>query len=122
MCAKSSQSIVQCTQLIRELPSIKRGLSTIVHAGRISQFIQNWELITQDAWVLQAVRGFKLPLVGNPEQQQVPQEMHFPVEQEKLVTKEVAGLVQKGAISPVKTIQGEFISQLFTVPKKDGGL
>lgn len=108
--------------MIRELPSIKRGLSTIVHAGRISQFIQNWELITQDAWVLQAVRGFKLPLVGNPEQQQVPQEMHFPVEQEKLVTKEVAGLVQKGAISPVKTVQGEFISQLFTVPKKDGGL
>ena len=96
MCAKSSQSIVQCTQLIRELSSIKRESSTIVHAGRISHFIQNWALITQDTWVLQAIQWFKLSLVGNPDQQQVPQEMHFPVEQEKLVTKEVARLIPKG--------------------------
>ena len=48
--------------------------------------------------------------------------MHFPIEQGKFVTKEVTVLIQKGAISPVNATQGEFISQLFTVPKKDGGL
>ena len=34
----------------------------------------------------------------------------------------MAGLIQKGAISPVKSVQGEVISQLFTVAKKNSGL
>ena len=51
--------------------------------------MQNCALITQDTRVLQAVQGFK------------SQETHFPVEREKLATEEVAGLIQKGAISPV---------------------
>ena len=107
---------------MRELPSIKRGITTTVHAGRISQFIQNWMLITQDPWVLQAVQGFQLPLVENPVQNHVPQEMIFPLDQERLVGEEVEKLIQKGAVSPVESIPGEFISQLFVVPKSDGGL
>ena len=91
---------------MKELPSIKRGINVRVHAGRISQFIQNWALITQDPWVLQAIQGFQLPLVGNPNQVPVPQEIQFPLEQKKLVSEEVAKLIQQGAISPVEAIPG----------------
>ena len=68
MCVVNPKSIVQRTHLMRELPSIKRGITTTVHAGRISQFIQNYMLITQGPWVLQGVQGFQLPLVENPAQ------------------------------------------------------
>ena len=61
--------------------------------------MQYWALIAQDTWVLQAVWKFNPSLVGNPEQQQVPQGMRFPVEQEKLVTEEVAGLIKIGLLA-----------------------
>ena len=35
-------------------------------AGRLAQFVSNWEKITQDRWVLQAIRGYKLELVQPP--------------------------------------------------------
>ena len=78
---------------MRQLPSIKRGISTTVHVGRISQFIQNWMLITQDPWVLQTVQVFQLPLVENPVQNHVPQEMNFSLDQERLVGEEVEKLI-----------------------------
>ena len=29
-------------------------------AGRITQFLSNWEAITQDSWVLQTIQGFRI--------------------------------------------------------------
>ena len=61
-------------------------------------------------------------MVGDQKQEHVPLEMHLPLEKEKLVSEVVARLVQKGAVSPLEAIPGEFISQLFTVPQSDGRL
>ena len=54
------------------LPSIKRDVVTTVRAKQISKFLENWELITQDAWVLGVVQGFQLPL------KQTPRQLRFP--------------------------------------------
>ena len=54
------------------LPSIKRGIVTSLHAGRIKEFKENWALLTQDPWVLQTVQGFQLPLIGQPVQISAP--------------------------------------------------
>ena len=61
-------------------------------------------------------------MVGDQKQEHVPQEMHLPLEQEKLVSEAAAKLVQKGTVIPLEAIPGEFISQLFTVPQGDGRL
>ena len=103
------------------LPSIKRDIRVPVHAGRIKGFIENWSLLTQDAWVLQVVQGLQLPLVELPTQELPPQELRFPVDQTELITAEVQELKSKGAISLVQDDTGGFISQIFIVPKKDGG-
>ena len=45
--------------------------------------------------------------------------MSFSLEQERLVQEEVKKLVQKGAVSPVGSTPGEFLSQLFVIPKSN---
>ena len=103
------------------LPSIKREIVTSLHAGRIKEFIENWALITQDPWVLQTVQGFQLPLVGQPTQATAPPQLQLSLEQQDLVSTEVQAMIEKRAISGVQPDQRGFVSQIFLVPKKDGG-
>ena len=111
----------KASMLEKWLPSIKRDIIIPLHAGRIKGFIENWSLVTQDPWVLQVVQGFQLPLVDHPTQTLTPPELKFPTDQTKLITAEVHELLGKGAISLVQGDAGGFISQIFIVPKKDGG-
>ena len=103
------------------LPSIKRGIVISLHAGRIKEFIENWALITQDPWVLQTVQGFQLPLVGQPTQATVPPQLQLSLAQQDLISTEIQTMIEKRAISLVQPDQRGFISQIFLVPKKDGG-
>ena len=92
-----------------------------MHAGQIQLFTHNWAQITQDPWVLQIIKGLHLPFTAIPVQEVAPAEMHFPMEQETLISAEVQTLVYKGAIYLLKGHQVGFVSKLFLVPKKDGG-
>ena len=103
------------------LPSIKRGILTGLHAGRIKEFKENWALLTQDPWVLQTVQGFQLPLVAQPLQVTVPPQMQFALEQKNLISVEVQTMLEKQAITVVQPGQEGFISRMFLVPKKGGG-
>ena len=78
-------------------------------------------LITQDPWVLQTVQGFQLPLVGQPTQATAPPQLQLSLEQQDLVSTEVQAMIEKRAISVVQPDQRGFVSQIFLVPKKDGG-
>ena len=35
-------------------------------AGRLGYFVDTWKVLTSDPWVLQAVKGFKIPFVSLP--------------------------------------------------------
>jgi len=45
---------------------------------------------------------------------------HFSTEKPQLISKEVAEMVQKGAVEQIHPSEG-YNSNLFLVPKKDGG-
>ena len=64
---------------------------------------------------------FVPPFTAIPVQEVALAEMHFPTEQEMLISAEVQTLFQKGAICLLKDHQIGVLSQLFLVPKKDGG-
>ena len=51
----------------------------------------------------------------------VPAEMAISAEQQSLISAEIQTLIQKGPVSLQEPHQVGFISQLFLVPKKDGG-
>ena len=89
--------------------------------GRLQLLVHNWQLITQDPWVLESVQGYKLEFTQTPVQRRAPEEPHLPSELESGMAEEMSKLVVKGAISAVAGVHPEgFISRMFLVPKKDG--
>jgi len=94
--------------------------SRIRVAGRLQFFQDNWKVVTKDQWVWEMVRGFPIPLTGQPHQGVRPTP-HFSAEQQSLLQGEVQALLDKGAIVPVpQQEEGGFYSSLFLIPKKDG--
>lgn len=88
-------------------------------AGMIALFVSNWEKITTDAWVLQAVQGYRLELEREPRQQCTPI-TQVGVPSSSIISEEVEALREKGAIKPVNRAGDAFYSRIFVVPKKGG--
>ena len=65
-------------------------------AGRVSHFLPNWEVLTQDQWVLHTVAGYQLDLISAPYQSHMPQQIQTTTENATYITAEVAELVSKG--------------------------
>ena len=84
-------------------------------AGGVSHFIKNWEIISQDTWVLNCVIGYTINLLSKP-----PKELKFSKEETLNLSKEVQNMVDKNSIPRVYKEQEGFQSQLFVVRKKDG--
>ena len=97
-------------------------------AGKVKQFLRNWQMITSDQWVLNCVKGYEIDWVAQPSQTQMPRELVFSETETDCLSQEVESLVQKEAISEISMPTNEmlsekgFVSQLFAVPKKDGGI
>ena len=96
-------------------------------AGRLANFVVTWKVLTKDRWVLEAIKGFQIPFVGKPVQSQMPAMLHFPSEQLAQIQEEISSLREKGAISVVadpshSQTEGQFVSTLFLVPKKNGNM
>ena len=48
-----------------------------VQAGWLKTYIQNWQVITQDPWMLDVVSGRPIDWVETPKQNLVPKELKF---------------------------------------------
>ena len=90
-------------------------------AGRLAHYLENWKILTKDQWVLNTVQGYQLELQVEPTQRVIPNPPQYSVEQGKLIEEEVSALLEKGAVSKVSQPNEGFYSNLFLVPKKDGG-
>lgn len=82
--------------------------------------MQEWQNITTDNWILQAISGYKIEFTELPIQVKAPREIPFIGEQWEIVDNEVKQLLQKGAIVRSEHEPGEFISTIFIVPKPNG--
>ena len=91
-------------------------------AGRLSLFTANWRVITNDPWVLNCIQGYTIDLVGQPYQTHPPAELKFSQTETESLTAEVQKMLTKQAVSkiPKEHSNKVFLSQLFSVPKKDG--
>ena len=91
-------------------------------AGRLAHFVNAWKVLTKDSWVLEAIKAFQIPFVGQPIQERKPRVPSFPADQLTQMKEEVTSLLEKGAVTVVDShpSQTEFYSVLFLVPKKNG--
>jgi len=112
-----------CTELQRQGFSPLAALTpNTVFAGKITLFLSNWKAITKDHWVLQTVsEGYHIPLRATPVQMIPPYNPHYSEREQTLLKEELEALLTKQAVQRVPTSQKGFYSNMFMVPKKDGG-
>jgi hypothetical protein len=98
----------------RQSPTIER-LKSI---GRIRNFLQVWQEHTEEDEILDAVKGFGLSFVGDPVQGERRTRFANPKDQE-ILREEVLKNLKKGIIEEAQGHEdGEWISNVFLVPKK----
>ena len=90
--------------------------------GRTLFYLENWGQLNTDSSVLDIVKGYRLRFKVHPHQ------FYHPITNPKsskgfqAIKEEVKSLFSKGAIKKIPKSQAKFVSRLFTVPKKSGGL
>lgn len=82
-----------------------------------------WKSLTTDSNILEIIQGYKIefsmmPYQHNPRITPIPKNMT----KLTLIQEEIDSLLQKQAIIPVLETPKEFISTIFLVPKKSGGM
>ena len=91
-------------------------------AGRLKNFIENWKILTNDTEILSLVEGYTILFHKIPRQKNIPNSSKLSQEEKVLVQKEIHEMLNKGAIvETTNHLEGEFISNLFLLEKKDGG-
>ena len=88
--------------------------------GRLAFFMANWEEVSNDPWVLEAVRSYKIEFISGPRQREPPGQIAMNAEQSQAMTLEIQELHKKGAVVQADSHSGGFVSQVFLVPKFDG--
>ncbi|XP_068734583.1 uncharacterized protein [Montipora capricornis] len=90
-------------------------------AGRLQHFLSNWKLLTQDQFILEMVVGIQILFTTFPHQNQVPP-LTFHNQSEKVaIDREISEMLQKVAIQVVSPMNGEFLSSVVLVKKKNAG-
>ena len=90
-------------------------------AGRVSRFADFWKTLTCDQWVQDVLRGYKLPLVIEPDKFIVNVPHGIPKTEFHVMDDEIESMLAKGAIIAVS---GEpFLThQMILVLKRTGGV
>ena len=90
-------------------------------AGRIDCFYRAWTDITSDKFILNLIRnGIFIEFKDFTPQVEVPRQYNFNDIEHQAILNEIKSLLNKKVIKEVSHCKGEFISNIFVRPKKDG--
>ena len=90
-------------------------------AGKTKLSLNSWKKITHDKWILDTVCGYAVELDSRPIQMNSPKPLTFSEIEQFKIDEEIERFLRCGIIEPVFTNDtGEFISNIFARPKKDG--
>ena len=87
----------------------------------MQKFVQHWQKITRDSFVLKAVaQGITIPLVSKPVQTRWPHEIKMTEQQVRFVDDKIKNLLASRCIVPLFAFDPTgFLSKIFLVPKKE---
>ena len=91
-----------------------------VFAGRLQHYIRNWKKITNDPSILGIVKGWEINFKETPFQRRKPQRINMNAEEKSLVSSEINGMLEKGAIQRVYPCEQQMLSNIFLKEKKNG--
>ena len=52
-------------------------LPNVQIVGRLKHFVKKWQFLTKDQSILEIVKGYQIPFLSQPLQQQLPREIHL---------------------------------------------
>ena len=97
----------------------QRVIDQDIFFSRTHQFLGAWEQITNDPEILEIIEGYSIEFQHTPFQMGPPPPLrNFSKGEMAAIDKEIVDLLKKGAIEVCSHTPGEFISNIFTVPKK----
>lgn len=90
-------------------------------AGRLKHFVANWRNLTSDPVILDIVEHCHIELVDNFDhlKNRSLYQRNFSQTEEMVIENEISSLLEMKVIKEVKHEDGEVISPIFTVPKKN---
>ena len=86
-----------------------------------SHFSKDWKILTKHQNILSIVEGYKIPFLSIPHQVEIPGPSHMTKTQTQTIENKIIELLRKRAIRKVKNTSREFLSNMFSLKKKDGG-
>ena len=89
-------------------------------ARRLKQFVSVWQTITSDYCILSSIKRVKIEFVDCPKQTMIPREYNFDATEVIIIDKQIEKFLQTGVIETTTHCEGEYISNIFIRPKKDG--
>ena len=99
-----------------------RIISNVQLAGRLKNLKKNWKVLTNGTEILSLAEGYTISFHEIPQQKKIPNSTKLSQEEKILVQKDIHKILNKRAIVETPNQwEGEFISNLFLVQKKDGG-
>jgi len=89
-------------------------------AGRLKFFGHEWQKITSDRTILSYVTGCQIDFQTIPVQFRTPKNIPFSQNEIAIISGEIEKLVEKGVIETCTNELGEYVSNIFIRPKKNG--
>lgn len=96
------------------------GKVFISNSQRLLNSFNEWKALTTDKWVLATVSGYKIDFDSPPKQEKLPNKICFSEEEIKIIDLEILNMQNEGVIELSVPEKGQFISNIFIVPKPNG--
>ena len=116
----SPQVIIQFSHFFTTeiLPNLNKAVD-LFSGGQIKFFLTQLEALTSDQTILRIVRGDPIEFIGVPPSCSFCPQNSISKEHETMIDEEISKLEAKSVIVKTSHESGEFISPIFSVPKKD---
>ena len=108
--------------MVRYEPPLTRLKADVKNfrAGNVSNCLHEWKKITNDKYILEVIeKGVTMEFEETPECK-FESHIKFSETEKEIIGQEISKLQEKGVIIPTNREQGDFVSGIFTRPKKDG--
>ena len=92
----------------------------VKYASRLCHFYDQWLQITSDQTVLSWIKGYEIPFTQSPIQTYLPQSKKYSHTEECDFKQAIDNLLAIGAVSKCQPCNGQFLSNIFLVPKPNG--
>ena len=84
-------------------------------------FVSQWYKLTKDPKIIDMIKGCSIDVQQDIDQGRPMQPLHFSDQETAQIDEHISELFRKNAIKEFEHEKGEFISNIFLCPKKDGG-